>query len=114
MAAADVTGGKCLLPTCTGSGSLWQLFKVRGVKKLIECATERHDNKTGNLMQGILDSQGEKTSIQLHKNCYCSYTSKRHMKKKNDGSTDTDEPPVTRMRRSQVIVFDFKSVLVLC
>lgn len=114
MTAAEVPGGKCLLPTYTGFVSPWQPFKVRGVKKLIECATERQDNETCNFMKCIFYSQGEKATFQLHKNSYCSYTSKMHMKRKNDSLKDTDESPVTRIRRSQVIAFDFKSQCLFC
>ena len=64
-------------------------------------------------MQAILDSQGEQASVELHKNCYCSFTSKDHVKKlvakkRKDGSIDSDEAPVARIRRSQVKEFAFK------
>ena len=36
------------------------------------------------------------------------------MKRKNDGVNDTDEPLVTRIRRLQVIAFDFKSQCLFC
>ena len=39
---------------------------------------------------------------------------RRIMKRKNDGLKDTDESPVTRIRRSQVIAFGFKSQCLFC
>ena len=102
---------KCLLPTCNRSGPL-NTFKVQAVKKLIECATEQHDDETCNKMHAILDSQGEQASIKLHKNCYCSFISKEHIKrllarKRKAGSMDLEEAPIPRVRRSQVKEFDF-------
>ncbi len=38
--------GKCILPTCNGSGHLMKTFKLLTVKKRIECATELHVNET--------------------------------------------------------------------
>ena len=105
--------GKCLLPTCRRSGPLI-IFRVKAVRKLIECTTERHDDETHSKLQAILDSQGEQASVQLHKNCYCSFTSKDHIKKlvarkRKASSIDLDEAPIHRIRRSQVKEFDFKN-----
>ena len=118
MADAVIGSAKCLLPNCSGCGSL-QLFKVRGIKKLIDCATERHDDKIRTTLQSTIDSQGEQASVELHKSCYCSYTSKDHirkvvLKKKLDVSIDSDEPPSARTRRSQVHEFDFKKQCLFC
>ena len=62
MAGAASNERKCLLPTCSRSGSL-QLFKLRGVVRLIECATERQDDATRNIIQAILDAEGEQASV---------------------------------------------------
>ena len=67
-------------------------------------------------MQVVLDSQGEHASVQFHKNCYCIFTSKDHIrrevaKKRKRGLVDGDEAPVARVRRSQVIAFDFKKTM---
>lgn len=119
MVDVAVDSAVCLLPNCSGCGPL-QLFKVRGIKKLIDCATERHDDKIHSTLQSTIDSQGEQASVELHKSCYCSYTSKDHIrkvvaKKKLHGSIDSDEPPTARTTRSQVMEFDFKkTMLVLC
>ena len=86
------------------------------MKRLIECATERHDNESRSKVQAILDSQGEHASVEVHKNCYCSFTSKDNIKKfvakkRKGDSTDFDEacaPAASRIRRSQVTEFDFK------
>ena len=71
-----------------------------------------------NRMHTILDSQGDEASVELHKNCYCSFTSKCHvqklMQKKRDGSNDSDEPPVARIRRSQVIKIWVKKQGLFC
>ena len=66
--------GKCLLSTCSRSEPL-QVLKLQAVRKLIECAIDRQDDEAREKMRAILDSQGD------HKNCYCSYTSKYHIKK---------------------------------
>ena len=55
---------KCLLSTCTKSGQL-RGFKLQGVKRLIECATQRQDNQTLVLLQNNLDSQGEEASVEV-------------------------------------------------
>ena len=47
---------------CSRSGSL-QRFKLRGVVRLIECATERQDIATRNRIQAILDVDGEQASV---------------------------------------------------
>ena len=47
----------------------------QAVNKLIECAVERHDCEIRDKLQGILDSHGEQASVELHKSCYCLYTS---------------------------------------
>ena len=109
MADAVLDDEKCLLPTCNRSGPL-NTFKVQAV---IECATEQHDDETGNKMQACLDSQGEQASVKLHKNCYCSFISKEHIKrllarKRKAGSMDLEEAPIPRVR-SQVKEFDFKN-----
>ena len=120
MAGAASNERKCLLPTCSRSGSL-QLFKLRGVVRLIECATERQDDATRNRIQAILDAEGEQASVQIHKLCYCSYTSKHHVtkltaKKRKDDPTgdDVDLPPAARLRRSQVQNFDFREQCLFC
>ena len=71
--------GKYLIASCSESGQL-KTFKPQGVKRLIiECATERHDNETHSRVQAILDSQGEHASVEVHKNCYCSFISKDNL-----------------------------------
>ena len=114
MANAD---GKCLLSTCSKSGPL-QTFKLQAVKKIIESSILRHDDETRNRMQAIFDSQGEQASFELHKNCYCSFTSKDHIKslvakKRKEGLIESDDTPVARMRRSQVIDFDLKKTMLV-
>jgi len=121
MANATVDDGKCLLSylaTCSKSGQLTK-FKLQAVNKLIQCAAERHDDETRDKLLTILNSQGEHASVELHKNCYCSFTSKDHIKKlvtkkRKDGSIDSDETPVSRIRRSQVTDFNFKKQCLFC
>ena len=120
MAGAASNERKCLLPTCSRSGSL-QRFKLRRVVRLIECATERQDDATRNRIQAMLDAEGEQTSVQINKLCYCSYTSKHHVtkltaKKRTDDPTgdDVDPPPAARQRRSQVQQFDFREQCLFC
>ena len=100
---------KCFLPTCSKSGQL-KTFKLQAVKKLIECAKERYDDETRNRLQAILESEADKASVEIHKNSYCSFTSKNHVnklvaKKRKESSIDSDDPPVARIRRSQVKTF---------
>ena len=90
MTSLSLDESECLLPKCKKSGPLQQ-FKLRGVKKLLDCAVERNDDDIRNKIQTILDSQGEDASVELHKSCYCSFTSKDHVnklvsKKRVDGS----------------------------
>ena len=118
MTSLSLDEGECLLPKCKKSGPLQQ-FKLRGVKKLLDCAVERNDDDIRNKIQTILDSQGEDASVELHKSCYCSFTSKDHVnklvsKKRVDHSTDSDEPPIARTRLSQVTQFDFKKQCLFC
>ncbi len=118
-AVLDRDDGKCLLLTYNKSGHRMNIFKLQAVEKLIECATELHDNETHSRMQAIFNSQGKEASVEIHKSYYCSSTSKNHIKKivarkRKDGSIDNDEAPVVRIRRSQVINFDFKKHCLLC
>ena len=70
---------------------------------MIECAFQRLDDEMRTTVQAVLDSQGEQASMEMHKNCYCSYTSKEHIKrflakKKKEGRADSEDAPTTRMR----------------
>ena len=109
--------GRCLLQSCSKSRSL-KTFKIQAIKKLIECAVERGGDETSNNLQAILNTQGEQASVELHKSCYCSYTSKEHVKKfvtkRKAESVCSDETPTVRIRRSQVIDFDFKRQCLFC
>ena len=88
------------------------MFRLQAIRKLLECATERNDGETYSIIQGILDAQGEEASLELHKGCYCSFTSKHHIKKlaakkrKCDSVSSVDEPPA----RIQVSKFDFNAL----
>ncbi len=117
---ADVgLNDRCLLPSCssTSSGSL-KTFKIQAFKKLLECAVERGDDETLDKLQTIFNSHGEQATVVLHKSCYCSYTSKEHVKKfvlkRKAESVSSDEPPTARIRRSQVKEFDFKKQCLFC
>ena len=109
---------KCLLPICSSAGPL-QTFRLQAIRKLLECATERNDGETYSTIQGFLDAQGEEASLELHKGCYCSFTSKHYIKKlaakkrKCDSVSSVDEPPA-RIRRSEVSKFDFKTHCLFC
>ena len=118
MAEVATVDNRYIPPTCSQSGPI-KTFKDEAIKNVIRCAIERHDSVTRSKMQLVLDSQGEHASVQLHKNCYCSFTSKDHIrrevaKKRKCGLIDGDEAPVTRVRRSQVIAFDFKKQCLFC
>ena len=95
------------LSTCSNSGPL-QTYKKQGILKLIECAFQRKDDEMQTGMHEVLDLHGEQSSIEMHTNCYCSYTPKEHIKrylhkKRKEGS---DDAPATRIRMSQVTDFD--------
>ena len=69
------------------------VYTTRNNLKVIKCARERCDNETCDRMQEVLNSQGEQASVELHKRCYCSFTSKYHVskpvaKKMKDDSID--------------------------
>ena len=118
MGDPTLDDGMCLLPTCSKSGQL-NTFKLQAVNKLIESATDRHDDATRIRIQAVLDSEGEQATVELHKGCYCSFTSKTHIKqlvakKRKDDSIDIDEVPVSRIRRSQVEDFDIKKQCLFC
>ena len=116
MAELGLTG-RCFLPNCGNSGSL-KTFKIQAIKKLTECAVERSDDETSDNLRTILNTQGEQASVELHKSCYCSYTSKEHLKKfvmkRKTESVCSSEPPTARIRRSQVIKFNFKRQCLFC
>lgn len=103
-------------PTCNKSGQL-NTFKVQAVKKLIlqwNVMTEICDK-----LKSILKSQGEQASVNLHKNCYCSYTSKEHIKrylfrKRKASQADITEASIARVGRSQVSDFEFKKLCLFC
>ena len=70
-------------------------------------------------MQAVLDLQGDQASIEMHKTCYCTYTSKEHIKrllakKRKEGTSDSDGAPAARVRRSQVTDFQFKTQCLFC
>ncbi|MCG7883058.1 MAG: hypothetical protein JAY96_15870 [Candidatus Thiodiazotropha endolucinida] len=86
---------------------------------MIECALQRQDDELRSAVQAILDTQGENASMEMHKNCYCSYTSKVHIKrylakKRKEDRADSDDAPAARMRRSQVTDFEFKTQCLFC
>ena len=108
----------CISPICNRSDQL-QAFKVNAIKRVIECATARHDDDTRKSMQKLLDEHCEQASVNLHKNCYCSYTSKSHIgryvaKKRKEGLIESEDVPAARVRRSQAVDFDFKNQCLFC
>ena len=110
--------GRCLLPNCNKNGPL-KALKLQAVKKRIQSATERGDNDTLCKLQAILDSQGENASVDVHKNRFCSFTSKDHKKRlldkrRREDSADGADVHVARVRRSQVKEFDFKKQCLFC
>ena len=89
------------------------------MNKLVECAVERHDCEIRDKLQDVLDSHGEQASFELHKSCYCSYTSKGHIKmlvptKRKTIQADITEAATASVRRSQVSDFEFKKYCLFC
>ena len=64
---------------CHGSGEN-KKFTERGIQKLILCASTRGDTEIQAKLQGILDRDGD-ASIECHKGCYCTYTSKEKIER---------------------------------
>ena len=62
-------------------------------------ARERGHNKF--LSELVTPEQCGAISVELHKACYCTYTSKKYKRKSVDGHVPEDGPPSTRVRRSQ-------------
>ena len=63
----------CLLPGCHKSGK-HDLFKIRGVNKLLECANDRRDIDTYQKMKAILDTRGEQMSVKVHTKVFFLHT----------------------------------------
>lgn len=115
---ASANAAKCILSTCSVTGPL-TTFKKPGLLKAIDCAIQRQDEETRSALQSILDTKGDQASVEVHKSCYCSYTSKTHIercirkKRKGDIEGSSGAPPV-RIRRSQVTDFEFKTQCLFC
>ena len=101
--------GKCSLSTCSKSWPL-QTYKKRGILKVIEYAVQRKDDDMRTRMQTILDSQGEQSLIEMHKNCHQRRILNGCWEKKGrkEGRVDIGAP-AARMRRLQITDFDFKT-----
>ena len=114
-----MASGTCLLPVCKVQGP-HQTFRVQGIHTLIQRSRERGDNDIQVKLQSILDSQGDESTLNCHKTCYCVYTSKtnvdRHIakKRKNDSSTSECQPQEVRVRRSQLPTFQFNKHCLIC
>ena len=70
-------------------------------------------------LQTVLDSQGEQASMERHKNCCRSYTSKGHIKrflakKRKEGRADSDDAQAARMKRSQITDFEYETQCLFC
>ncbi len=69
-------------------------------------------------LHALVDSDAEGAHIECHNTCYCSYTSKQNVVKymakirKEGFSSPGTEPPVTRVRRSQLPTFQVKKNIV--
>ena len=87
---------------------------------MIQRSKERGDDDVHVKLQAILDSQGENSSVECHKTCYCTYTSKQNVakyiakKRKEDFSTTESEPETSRVRRSQLPTFQLKKHCLIC
>ena len=90
--------------------------KKQVIFKLIECVFQRKDDEMQTGMQEDLDLHGKQSSIEMHTNCYCSYTFKEHIKRflRKKRKEGRDDAPATRMRRSQVTDFDFRTQCLFC
>ena len=107
----------CFLPACKGKGGL-KTFWREAINRLMQSSKER-----GNAIHTKFEITNDDTNdntVMLHKNCYCSYTSKSNItkylsKKRKDSSfsTDSSETPI-RVRRSQLPSFEFKKHCSIC
>jgi len=114
-----MAGETCLLPICREKGP-HQTVRVQGIRTMIQRSKERGDDDVHVKLQAILDSQGENSSVECHKTCYCTYTSKQNVakyiakKRKEDFSTTESEPETSRVRRSQLPTFQLKKHCLIC
>ena len=103
-----------MLPICKGKGE-YKIFKSRGIKTLIQRSKTKADGFHIQL-EALLNESGEDVSINVHKSCYSTYTSKekltKHLTLKRKHSS-TDQLNV-RISRSQVPDFDFKLHCLIC
>ena len=77
---------------------------------------QRKNDEMQTRMQIVLDLDGEQSSIEMYTNCYYSYTFKEHIKRflRKKRKECSDDAPATRMRRSQVTDFDFRTQCLFC
>uniref|UniRef100_UPI00358E0907 uncharacterized protein n=1 Tax=Myxine glutinosa TaxID=7769 RepID=UPI00358E0907 len=112
-----MASSRCIFPSCCEKGSL-QVFKVAAIKKIIQSSKDRGDDIHQKLE--MLLETGDSATIECHKNCYCSYTSKQNIakylaKKRRDGfPSSVNEEPRTRVRRSQLPTFQFQKHCLIC
>ena len=87
--------------------------KLIAIEKLIERATEREDHDVQLRLQEIVDDKQANAFIDVHKSCYCSYTSKVHVvrvqKRRHTSSEQIDEVAVASVRRSQTLLVGTRS-----
>lgn len=105
-----------MIPNCGTYGCNKQVFKRKAIEKLITLAGERQHNTFLSQIESLLNN--EDPSVELHKGCYCAYTSKKYKRKTEDGQVHVDEPPTVRVRRSQTLAdgcfFDFRKHCLFC
>lgn len=115
----QMASGTCFLSPCSGKGPC-QTFKVQGINTLLERSKQRGDEDVHDKLKATLVSQGDGASVDCHKNCYCTYTSTKEVaktlakKRKDDCCGSESEPPICKVRRSQVPEFQFDKHCLIC
>ena len=69
----------CLFLICKGKGE-YKIFKSRGIEILIQHSKTKADGFHIQL-ESLLNESGEDVSINVHKSCYSTYTSKEKLTK---------------------------------
>ncbi len=114
-----MTSKSCLSPQCLNTGKITS-FKLKGINTLIKRAEERGDEDFQEELQLLLASKGDSATIEMHKNCYCTYTSKQNVmcgapsSAKRSAVSSGNDVPVKIISRSHVQDFSFTVDCVLC
>ena len=91
-------------------------IESEGIKTLVKSAELRKDHDFVSFLQALLSEKGDEAALEMHKTCYCSYTSTNNIEHYLIGKRKIDEPDLrnVRVRRSQVVPFDYRTLCLFC